>query len=86
MTQPLVDLAVRLAASAPGCVVDEVLAQSRVHEGRTTAARGYVVGYVEKIMTYRKAASTLPDAGSRAGAALRDLCNASHFQGTRRNR
>ena len=51
------DLALRLAATAAGCAVDEVLAEIRLHDERTTARRGYIDCYVDKIRAYRREAT-----------------------------
>jgi glycosyltransferase involved in cell wall biosynthesis len=70
------DLALRLAAAAPGCVVDEVLVDVRLHAGRTTALAGPFDGYFGKILACRKAARTLTDRRSRAIARR---CLRSHL-------
>jgi glycosyltransferase involved in cell wall biosynthesis len=55
------DFVLRLAAIAQGCVVDDVLAEIRIHEARTTALSGRFDGYFGKVIAYRKAAHALPD-------------------------
>jgi glycosyltransferase involved in cell wall biosynthesis len=55
------DFVLRLASLTPGCVVDDVMAQIRMHDGRTTSLSGPFDGYFGKIIAYRKAARTLGD-------------------------
>ncbi len=55
------DFALRLAARAPGCVVDAVMAEFRIHDGRTTSRSGPFDGYLGKVIAYRKAALAIPD-------------------------
>src|SRR5439155_6923711 len=65
---PLVDdydFVLRLSARVRGCVVDEVLAEIRIHQGRSTAQAGLYLGDLGKAITYRKAARTLDDPGLR---------------------
>jgi glycosyltransferase involved in cell wall biosynthesis len=59
------DFVLRLAALEPGCVVDEVMAEIRMHDGRTTSSAGPFDGYFGKIVAYRKAARTLHDSELR---------------------
>ena len=59
------DFVLRLATHAPGCVVDEVLAEIRLHPARTTTLAGPFDGYLGKVMAYRKAARAMPDPGLR---------------------
>jgi hypothetical protein len=59
------DFAIRLAASAPGVVVDDPLIEIRLHDARTTILRGYVELYVGKALTFRKAAAGLNDPRAR---------------------
>src|SRR5262245_25869041 len=63
------DFVLRLAALAPGCVVDDVMAEIRMHESRTTSLSGPFDGYFGKVMAYRKAARALHESD------LRDLAN-----------
>jgi len=61
---PLVDdydFALRLTAHAPGCVVNDTVAEIRIHAGRTTSQAGQYLGDLGKAMVYRKAARTLTD-------------------------
>ena len=61
---PLVDdydFALRLTAHAPGCVVNDTVAEIRIHEERTTSQAGRYLGDLGKAMAYRKAARTLTD-------------------------
>ena len=55
------DFVLRLAAKAPGCVVDEALAEIRIHPARTTTLARPFDGYFGKVMAYRKAARMMPD-------------------------
>jgi hypothetical protein len=55
------DFVLRLAAITPGCVVDEVLAEIRLHANRTTTLAGPFDGYLGKVIAYRKAARTMGD-------------------------
>jgi glycosyltransferase involved in cell wall biosynthesis len=59
------DFVVRLASGQPGSVVDEVLADVRLHPARTTTLAGPFDGYLGKIMAYRKAGSAIPDPALR---------------------
>jgi glycosyltransferase involved in cell wall biosynthesis len=59
------DFVLRLAAVAVGCVVDDVLAEIRIHETRTTSLSGPFDGYLGKLITYRKAARALHEAELR---------------------
>src|SRR5262245_29335748 len=63
------DFVLRLASLEPGCVVDDVLAEIRIHEGRTTSQCGPFDEYFGKVIAYRKAARTFHETG------LRDLAN-----------
>jgi glycosyltransferase involved in cell wall biosynthesis len=61
---PLVDdydFVLRLAATARGCVVDEILAEIRMHDERTTSLAGVFDGHFGKVIAYRKAARAMPD-------------------------
>ncbi len=61
---PLVDdydFALRLSAHAPGSVVNDTVAEIRIHDGRTTAQAGPYLGDLGKAMAYRKAARALAD-------------------------
>ncbi len=73
------DLALRLAAAAPGCVIDTVLVDVRLHERRTTALAGPFDGCFGKIVAYRKAARTLTDQRSRAIARRRLRSHLAEF-------
>jgi glycosyltransferase involved in cell wall biosynthesis len=55
------DFVLRLATKAPGCVVDAVMAELRIHDERTTSRSGPFDGYLGKVIAYRKAARTIPD-------------------------
>ncbi len=55
------DFNLRLATTTPGCVVDETLADIRMHPGRTTSQAGLYDGYLGKVIAYRKASRTMPD-------------------------
>lgn len=55
------DFVLRLAASSPGCVVDEPLAEVYLHPNRTTTLAGPFDGYLGKVMAYRKAARTMSE-------------------------
>jgi glycosyltransferase involved in cell wall biosynthesis len=55
------DFVLRLATTAPGCVVDEALADIRMHPGRTTSRAGLYDGYLGKVIAYRKASRLMPD-------------------------
>jgi glycosyltransferase involved in cell wall biosynthesis len=59
------DFVLRLAAIAPGLVVDDVLAEIRLHPERTTSRSGAFDGYFGKVMAYRKAERGTPDARLR---------------------
>lgn len=63
------DFVLRLAALEPGCVVDDVMAEIRMHDGRTTSLSGPFDEYLGKVIAYRKAARALPESD------LRDLAN-----------
>ena len=55
------DFVLRLAATTPGCVVDDVLAEITIHPARTTALAGPFDGYLGKVLAYRKASRTMPE-------------------------
>jgi glycosyltransferase involved in cell wall biosynthesis len=63
------DFVLRLAALVPGCVVDEVMAEIRLHDGRTTSLSGPFDGYFGKVIAYRKAARALQQ------SELREIAN-----------
>ena len=68
------DFALRLAMKAPGCVVDAVMAELRIHDGRTTSRSGPFDGYLGKVIAYRKAARAIPDRRLRR-VAWRQFCS-----------
>ena len=55
------DFVLRLSTAAPGCVIDENLADIRMHPGRTTSRAGLYDGSLGKVIAYRKASRTMPD-------------------------
>ena len=65
------DFALRLATLAPGCAIDEPLADIRVHDKRTTALTGGFAGHVAKAIVFRKAMKALPTPALRQLAAAR---------------
>ena len=65
------DFALRLATRAPGCALDESLADVRVHDRRTTRLTGGFAGHVAKAITFRKAMKMLPAPELRRLARVR---------------
>ena len=60
------DFVLRLASRVPGCVVEDVMTQIRIHDGRTTSLSGPFDGYFGKVIAYRKAARSLGEPELRA--------------------
>jgi glycosyltransferase involved in cell wall biosynthesis len=65
------DFALRLATEAPGCALNEPLADIRVHSNRTTTLTGGFKGHVAKAIVFKKAMKTLPTPELRQLAAAR---------------
>ena len=54
------DFVLRLVTRAPGCALEESLADIRVHDRRTTRLTGAFAGHVAKAIVFRKAMKMLP--------------------------
>jgi glycosyltransferase involved in cell wall biosynthesis len=54
------DFVLRLVTRAPGCALDESLADIRIHDRRTTTLTGAFAGHLAKAIVFRKAMKMLP--------------------------